>query len=132
MKCTPDEFLGALEAAGQACGNRVLILIDALNEGDGRRLWGKHLPGMLTRLARSPWLGVAVSVRDSYEDFVIPKGLVPGRLTRVTHTGFREHEYEAIRRFCTHFKIQPTGPLLVPDFSNPLFLKLYCTPVKDM
>jgi hypothetical protein len=126
LNCTTDEFLGALEAAGQAYGCRILVLIDALNEGDGRALWEKYLPGMLTEMARSPWLGIAVSVRSSYEALVIPDGLVPGRLTRVVHYGFQEHEYEAVHRFFQHFGIQPTIPLLVPEFTKPLFLKLFC------
>jgi hypothetical protein len=130
LNCTPDEFLGALEAAGRAYGCRILILIDALNEGEGRQLWRKHLAGMLATLAGSLWVGIAVSVRTSYEELTIPEGLVPNRLTRIVHTGFDEHEYEAVNRFFTHYGIQPTTPLLVPEFTNPLFLKLFCQGVK--
>jgi hypothetical protein len=126
LNCTTEEFLGALEAAAQGSSCRILILIDALNEGDGRALWEKYLPGMLTEVSRSPWLGIAVSVRTSYESLVIPDGLVPGRLSRVIHHGFQEHEYEAVHRFFQHFGIQPTIPLLVPEFTKPLFLKLFC------
>ena len=81
---------------------------------------------MLTEVSRSSWLGIAVSVRSSYESLVIPDGLVPGRLSRVVHHGFQEHEYEAVHRFFQHFEIQPTIPLLVPEFTKPLFLKLFC------
>ena len=37
-----DEFLGALNAAGELSGARALLLIDAINEGAGRVLWPKH------------------------------------------------------------------------------------------
>ncbi len=131
LDCTKDEFLGALEAAAQASRCRLLIFIDALNEGEGRGLWQKHLSGMLTALVRSPWLGIVVSVRKSYEDLVVPEGLVPTRLVRVEHYGFQEHEYEAVHRFFSHYGIQPTSPLLVPEFSNPLFLKLFCQGLKN-
>ncbi len=131
LDCTKDEFLGSLEAAAQASRCRLLIFIDALNEGEGRGLWQKHLSGMFTALARSPWLGIVVSVRLSYEDFVIPEGLVPTRLVRIEHYGFQEHEYEAVNRFFSHYGIQPTSPLLVPEFSNPLFLKLFCRGLKN-
>lgn len=130
LKRTTDEFLGALEAAGRAYGCRVVILIDALNEGEGRGLWAKHLPGMLATLAGNPWVGLAVSVRSSYEPLVVPDSLVPTRLTRVVHPGFEEHEYEAVGRFFDHYGIQPTTPLLVPEFTNPLFLKLFCQGVR--
>jgi hypothetical protein len=48
-------------------------------------------------------------------------------MTRVEHHGFSEHEFEATRLFFEHFQIdQPRVPLLVPEFQNPLFLKLFC------
>lgn len=83
-----EELLGALEAAAQVRGTRALILIDALNEGDGRKLWNKDLAGMLTALSRYPRIGIAVSVRTSYEQVIIPEGLVPDRLVREIHQGF--------------------------------------------
>jgi hypothetical protein len=65
LNCSREEFLGALEAAAQANNCRLLIFIDALNEGEGNRLWRNFLPGMLTALAQWPWLGICVSVRSS-------------------------------------------------------------------
>jgi hypothetical protein len=123
LSCSADEFRGALEAAAQAFGCRILILIDALNESERRSSWEKFLSGMLTEISWSPWLGIALSVRSSYESVVIPDGLVPERLARVVHSGFQEHENEAVHRFFEHFGILPTIPLLVPEFTKPLFLR---------
>lgn len=126
LNCSPDEFIGALEAAAQANKCRILIFIDALNEGDGNRLWRKYLSGMLTTLARSPWLGLCVSVRTDYEELVIPESLREPEIIRIVHTGFAENAIEAATKFFSHFGIQPTGPILSPQFNNPLFLKLLC------
>lgn len=127
-----EEFLGALEAAAQAQGTRALILIDALNEGEGKYLWHKYLAGMLTTLSRYSWIGIAVSVRTSYEDIIIPEGLVPDKLLREEHSGFADHEYQATRTFFDHYGIeQPSVPLLIPEFQNPLFLKLFCKGLKN-
>lgn len=132
LSCTREEFLGALEAAAESRGSRVLILIDALNEGQGKKLWGKHLAGMLTTLSRYSRVGIGVSVRTSYENTVIPAGFTPHRLVRVVHPGFADHEYEATRAFFHHFGIErPTVPILVPEFQNPLFLKLFCQGLKN-
>jgi len=121
------EFLGALEAAAQIRGSRALILVDALNEGEGKYLWEKHLAGMLTTLSRYPWIGIAVSVRTSYEDMIIPGGLCPDTLIREEHFGFANHEYRATRTFFDYYGIEQPGiPLLIPEFQNPLFLKLFC------
>ena len=35
-----------------------------------------------------------------------------------------------MNRFFVHHGIQPTTPLLLPEFTNPLFLKLFCQGVK--
>jgi len=132
LSCTKEEFLGALEASAQAQGSRALIFIDALNEGEGKYLWNKHLAGMLTTLSRYPWIGIAISVRSSYQDVVVPNSLIPDRLIREIHYGFAEHEYEATRTFFDHFGIErPSIPFLRPEFQNPLFLRLFCQGLKN-
>jgi len=127
LSCYRDEFLGALEAAGSANNSKTLILIDAVNEGPGNQLWSKFLAGMITTLSRYQWIGLALTVRSSYEDVIIPEGLVPQQLVREVHHGFTDHEYQASQVFFDHYGIErPTVPLLVPEFQNPLFLKLFC------
>lgn len=132
LTCSREEFLGALEAAAQAQGSRALILIDALNEGEGKKIWDKYIAGMLTTLSRNPWIGMAVSVRTSYERTVIPDELIPARLVRDVHYGFADHEYQATRTFFDYYGIvRPSMPLLIPEFQNPLFLKLFCKALKN-
>jgi len=132
LSCAKEEFLGALEAAAQTRGARTLILIDALNEGEGKSIWHKHLAGMLATLSRYPWIGIAVSVRTSYENTVIPEGLVPNSLIREMHLGFADQEYQATKIFFDFFSIErPSIPPLVPEFQNPLFLKLFCMGLKN-
>ncbi len=129
-----DELLQALFGGG---GRSVRVQDRGLDrcglmKGDGRTAMGQFLGGgCLPAVAARPSLGIAVSVRSSYEDLVIPSGLVPDRLSRVEHTGFAEHEYDAVHRFFEHFGIEPTVPLLVPEFSNPLFLKIVCTTIRN-
>jgi len=131
LTCPEDEFIGALEAAAQANNCRVLVFIDALNEGDGNRLWSRFLPGMLTKLAQSQWLGVCVSVRSCYEQLVIPRALDETRIARIEHTGFADRAYNAAAKFFAHFGIEPSTPLLLPEFDNPLFLKLFCRSLRN-
>ena len=127
LSCNREELLGALEAVAQAQGSRTLILIDALNEGDGKKLWNKYIAGMLKTLSRYLWIGIAVSVRTSYENIVIPKGLVPNSLSREEHYSFANYESQATRIFFDHYGIEhPSVPIMVPEFQNALFLKLFC------
>ena len=121
-----ETFLGALEAAAQASGSRALVVVDALNEGNGRKIWPDNLGPFLRRLEQSPWIGVVISVRSTYEDVVIPED-VRHRAVHLVHTGFDEEVYDAARAYFSYYGIEfPSAPLLQPEFRNPLFLKTIC------
>ena len=126
LTCSRDEFLGSLEATAQSFQCRLVILVDALQETDDSDFWKNQLGGFLEVIRNSRWLGVAVSVRSTYEAMTLPALRPPLRLIRIEHHGFSEHEAEASHRYFLHYGIQPTTPPLVPEFSNPLFLKLLC------
>ena len=121
-----EEFVGALEAAAQAAGSRALLMIDAINEGAGRNIWPSHLAAFLKHLERSPWIGVVLSVRSSFEELVLPAE-VSSQAAVVTHSGFAGHEYDATKTFFVYYGLEfPSTPLLAPEFQNPLFLKTLC------
>ena len=126
-----EEFVGALEASAQASCCRALVIVDALNEGNGRRIWPTHLSSFLVRLQKSPWIGVVLSVRSSYAEYVIPED-ERQRAASVTHYGFDDHEYNAARTFFEHFGLEfPSAPILQPEFRNPLFLMTLCKGLRD-
>ena len=119
------DFVQALECAAQAAGVRALVLIDAINEGKGFSLWTTHLPAFLEHFARSDWIGVVLSIRSSYDE-LIPDAIREDAVV-VTHRGFGERSYDALRTFFTHYGLElPSTPLMAPEFSNPLFLKTLC------
>jgi hypothetical protein len=132
LSCTKEEFLGALEAAAQISGRRALLFVDAINEGEGRRIWDKFLPSILATLAWYPWTGIAISVRSSYEKLTIPEGVLPEKMTRAVHYGFAEHEYQAAKTFFGYYGIElPTVPILTQEFQSPLFLRCFCKGLKN-
>jgi hypothetical protein len=49
-----ETLLGALDAAAIAADGRALILIDALNEGDGLTIWPKELSRLIEEVRRFP------------------------------------------------------------------------------
>jgi hypothetical protein len=123
-----DELLQALESAGQAKQERALIIIDGLNEGVGKTLWNKHLPGMLAVLSSYKWVGLAISLRSGFEPYLIENGEIKDlNLVVRDHPGFADVEFNAIPHFCKHYGLNmPSIPVLLPEFQNPLFLKLTC------
>jgi len=127
LNCKPDDFLSALEIAGHLRGQLAMFAIDALNEGDGRTLWRNQLAGLLADLRRFPGIRASFSVRSTYEALCIPSGITERDLLSLFHPGFADHEYIASKTFFAFYKIkQPSVPLLVPEFQNPLFLKTFC------
>jgi hypothetical protein len=121
-----EEVVGALESAAQVANSRLLLLIDAINEGNGRAIWPSNIASFLTQALRSPWLGVVLSVRSSYEEALVP-ATVREQAYRMVHQGFADHEYDATKSFFLHYNLElPSTPLLAPEFRNPLFLKTLC------
>ncbi|HEX8000860.1 MAG TPA: hypothetical protein VF528_20935 [Pyrinomonadaceae bacterium] len=124
-----DELLGALDAAGESTGKPCIIFIDALNETRPRSLWYNNLARMIEVVSRYRWLRLCVSCRSTYRDECIaPNVSIP----EVEHTGFAGVEFEASAEFFRFYGLEaPSMPLMQPEFSNPLFLRLVCESLKD-
>lgn len=123
---TFEEIVGALECAAKVARRRGLIIIDAINEGQGRRLWEPHLTTLVDRVIKSPWLGLLLSVREEYMGNVVPDQ-VRNRAATITHYGFEGIEFDAVKTFFEHYDLElPSTPILQPEFSNPLWLKIIC------
>ncbi len=124
-----DELLQAMDAAGEAAalvGRRFVIFIDALNETVPPDFWRVHLPTLRAAIAPYPHVALAVSCRDTYEDLVL-EGAERSHYVRRTHPGFAEREVEATQVYFKHYGLEaPKIPLLTPEFTLPLFLRLYC------
>ena len=126
---TKDELLLVLNEIGKASGKRVMFFIDALNEGEGKVIWRGQLVGFLEDFKKYTWLGVVISVRTTFLKSIVPSDLLENeeKLLKITHQGFRGYEYQASKRFFQYFGLQaPKIPLLTPEFTNPLFLLLFC------
>ena len=122
-----DEVLGALDAAGQAARVRALVLVDAINEGGGRRVWRDHVRGFLSSVQRFPHVAVALTCRTTYLRSIFPEDSCIEPLIQVTHHGFEGHESEAAAIYLDRYGIaRPNTPILSPEFSNPLFLRTCC------
>jgi len=128
LKCNKDELLGALNAKAEAQNKRLIIFIDAINEGRGRDFWNEFLIGFIESIKKYEWLGLVLSIRSSYCDLIIPQKIIDEEsIIKITHQGFEGVEYNASKLFFKNYNIlQPSIPLLHPEFSNPLFLKLFC------
>jgi hypothetical protein len=124
-----DVLLQAMDAAGEAattCGSRFLIIIDALNETVPADFWRVHLPVLRSAVAQYPHVALVVSCRNTYRDLVLD-GAEGAHFRQRTHPGFADREVEATHAYFAHYGLQaPKIPLLTPEFTLPLFLRMYC------
>ena len=126
-----EQFLGALEAAAEAADARALLIVDAINEGEGSAIWADHLAAFLDRVERSPWISVVMSVRSSYVDIVVPEDVKAAAVV-VEHHGFSSNAYDAVKTYFDYYGIElPSAPILHPEYDNPLFLKVLCEGSRD-
>lgn len=132
LSCTRDEFLGALDAAGEASGSRAVLFLDAINEAVDVK-WRDELPTVLEVLSRYPNIGLVVSCRTTYERLLVRENLIEnGRLSRIEHDGFAPRLFESLAAFCARYGIETlNAPPLDPEFQNPLFLKLFCQGLRN-
>ncbi len=127
-----DTLLQGMQAAAEASNAPFLLFFDALNETDHVSAWQTELPSLLADIKQNPWISIGFSIRSSFRPIVLPPdGL--SSIAETEHPGFSEYELEATERFFGFFGIeQPRMPLLLPEFTNPLFLKLYCEGLQSL
>src|SRR5690554_1557215 len=133
IECSKKELLAELNSIGKQIGSRVLFLIDAINEGGGKDLWYSKIAEFVNDFQEYPYISIVLSIRTTYLNHVIPVDVLKNpNLTIIDHEGFKGNEYAALKLFCEHHGLkQPHFPILAPEFTKPLFLKLICEAVKD-
>lgn len=122
------EFFDILEKIAISQQSRLLICIDALNEGIGVEFWNNSLAGIVEFLGKYPHIGLVVSVRTQYEDGLFDgQDVLRAKMLRIVHTGFSTAAYTAMHRYFSFYGIT-TDSIIFPttEFSNPLFLRLFC------
>ena len=133
LECSKKELLSELNSIGTQIGSRVLVLVDAINEGGGKDLWFSKIAEFINDFQQYPYISLVLSIRTTYLDHVIPVEVLNNpNITVIDHEGFKGNEYAALKLFCEHHGLkQPHFPILAPEFTKPLFLKLICEAVKE-
>lgn len=132
LNISSKEFLEKLNFYGQHIGKRVLIFIDAINEGNGNNFWEDNINSFIDEIRNYEWLGVVMSIRTTYKNITIKAEQIHrNRFEVYKHIGFENVELDAINMFYDNYHIErPTSPYLNPEFKNPLFLKLFCEGIR--
>lgn len=125
-------LLQGLNSLGQQVHRRALLMIDAINEGD-REHWHRRLAGLARQIPSSAHVGLVLSCRRPFDLAILDSDRQRKLFVQVDHPGFVEQEFDAQLEYFTHYGIaSPHVPLLTPEFSRPLFLKLLCESLKTL
>lgn len=126
LSCASEMFLIALNKKGESLNKIVIIFIDALNEGQGIRLWNQNILSFIETVGRYKWIKLVVSYRTSYKEALFRNITLPPHYSLI-HSGFLGVEEEARRFFFEIYNIQESDATpFSTEFQNPLFLKLFC------
>lgn len=113
--------LNTINEEAKKKGKRAIILIDAVNEAQVKVNWD-----IMQSLAKYRYLTFVMSIRNGYEDAVLSSKLQSGIHT-MTHNGINANNLANIESFFSHFEVpMPDVPLISREFSNPLFVKIFC------
>lgn len=131
MKAVPgfgdrDEFLSALDSAGEIAECRTLLIIDAMNEAERSERWPQEIAALAQVLSNYPHIAAVLTVRDVYWHFW-SRAFHDNGIPDVEHDGFESDPIESVSRYFDYYNIvAPEAPPLHPEFYNPLFLSVFC------
>jgi hypothetical protein len=125
------ELLAELQSLGLTHGGRALLILDGINEGN-RAAWQRSVSGLIQDVAILPNVGLVLSCRDPFQDLIFTNR-TRKRLVEIRHPGFADREFDAQIEFFSHYGIPaPAFPLIAPEFSRPLFLRLLCEAIRNL
>jgi len=123
------KILRELNKIGKDKKTRALIIVDAINEAD-REGWRRNVGKLIKEIKQYPWVGLVMTCRIPFEHLSLPKRL---KIITDYHKGFEDNELEAMTAFFNFYGIPlPEVPLLVSEFSSPLFLSCFCKTAQNI
>lgn len=125
------EFLTALDCVGKIHKQRILFIIDAINEGKaGCTYWQNHIAGFINDFSRYHNIALVLSIRTSYLDCIpaLKDEITSKNVVKINHHGFDYNNIHQITsNYFDHYNLSSICyPILAKEFTNPLFLKLFC------
>jgi hypothetical protein len=127
----PRALLGLLQRLGKSLQQRALLIVDAINEGD-MVAWRNAMGPIADEAAELSNLAVVLSCRRPFDTQILSRR-ASAKWIAVEHQGFADVEFDAQLEYFKFYRIPaPQTPLLTPEFSRPLFLKIFCETICDL
>ncbi|HDR6384194.1 TPA: ATP-binding protein, partial [Bacillus thuringiensis] len=132
-KGSKESFFKEFNDRAQKKNKQTVIIIDALNEGEGKHFWKSYLMNFLNFIKEFENIAVVLSVRSNYLRSILPENIEEDfPLYKLEHKGFNNLSLEALDPFFNFYKINPViFPSLENECYNPLFLQIYCEAIQE-
>ncbi|WP_288794424.1 hypothetical protein [Megamonas funiformis] len=126
-----ENFFSWLNEIGEQNNIYIPICIDAINEVNDKKYWNINLPLLLTKVKKYNNIKMIFSCRSIYLEEYLERDKI-SNLLQLEHCGFGEIEVEALSSFCEYYGVNINyNTIYVPEFMNPLFLKMLCEIAKE-
>lgn len=120
-----EKLLSELSTLGREKNGRFLIVFDGINEAD-RAIWKSAISKMADTISSYNDIALVLSCRTPFEQQIFSNANKKF-FVHFYHPGFEEIEVDAQHEYFKFYKVPtPEVPLLVEEFSRPLFLKILC------
>ena len=127
IKCKKETFLKGLNAFVEAQGERLQIIIDAINEGGGKEYWARHISHFISDLSPYEHIGVVLSIRTTNTKSRLDEFLSDTSHASYEAPGFTENLTQACEYMFDSFGLTtPSWSVIDGMFANPMWLHMYC------
>lgn len=121
-----SRLLHCLQAHAELVARPSLLVIDAINETPRRSLWLNQLVSLDSALKPYPDVHLVISCRDDWLESCVPDSIVVDA-SRIKHKGYEMDFEEVVMAYFQGYEVTSDSfPVLIPEYSNPLFLKTVC------
>lgn len=127
-----DDFLDALECKSYMKQSRIIVMIDALDDGKGPNLWNRYIKGFIDKISKRKRISFIFSIRTTFLNGIHEENphklKIPeqSNINKIEISGFQDN-YKARIEFFKHYEIKmPNNYMLSPELNNPLFLTIFC------
>lgn len=126
-----DVFLEWLNEVGEQNNVYIPVCIDAINEAKDEEYWNINIPLLLAKVEKYKNIKVIFSCRSIYAKEYLDDDKL-NNLLQIDHNGFDKVEEEALDSFCKYYGVKIDYETVgIPEFMNPLFLKMLCEIAKE-
>lgn len=127
VKCKKETFFDSINTYAEEIGERIQIVIDAINEGAGKDYWADQISDFVNDISRYPNIGIILSVRTTNNSSRLDEYINDTTHATYEVPGFKDNLAQASEYMFDSFGLTTPSWMVVDGmFANPMWLHMYC------